>query len=168
MSIKSDLDELKAKVLEKEETELKDKRWRLPWKAKVGKKKQSKNWIGILKLNENGSIEPSKQQIKQQTVLLDGVPRLSTPDYVFRWNAGRKQFPVLIVPSWSVKPLCPKEDFQKSMEDGSNTKGYKLLMERMQQSKVEEKKSMGGWLKWVIGLGLLGVVIYAFASGSIF
>jgi len=153
---------------EKEEQKLQSKKWRLPRKAKVGKKKQRLNWVGILKINENGSIEPSKQQIKEQTIVVDGCPRLATNECVLRWVHGRKTFPVILLESWSTIPYSPQDSVRKSMLDGSNAIGYNLLWNRMQNDKVEQKKHMGGWWKWLLGLALLGVVVYAFASGSIF
>lgn len=168
MGISEDLkeikDELKSQKEEKEQ--LKNKRWKLR-KAKVGKKKQNKNWIGIMKINENGSIEPSKQQIVQQTVVIDDVPRLATPDYVLRWNAGRKQFPLLIIPSWSVEPLSPKsiffsptESIEESIKKGTNIKGYQLLLARMKANATEVKKKVGGWVKWLIGIGVGAIIVY--------
>lgn len=166
-NLKKDLEDIKEK-----EEKKKAKKWRLPFKAKVNKKKAQANWIGIIKINENGGLEPTKQQIKEQTVIVDDVPRLATPNYIFRWYQGRKQFPVMFLPTWSVKPL-EKKDFpldieehqKKSMEDGSNIKGYKLLMNAMKLHQIEGKKRDFGWLKWVGGAILLGVIAYAFMSG---
>lgn len=156
----------------KEKEELKEKKWRLPFRARVGKGKQKKNWVGILKFNENGAVEPSKQQIIDQTVIVDGVPRLATGKYVFKWIQKRKQFPVILLPSCSVKPLeIPKvitgEDMlQKSLEDGTNIKGYKILMSRMLSSQLTEKKPMSKIIFWVIGILIVGVIAYAMFTGA--
>ena len=174
MGIQEDIKELKDLIKEKEEP-VKVKKLRLPFRAKTGKGKQKRNFVGILKINENGVISPSKQEIKEQTVMVDGIPRLATTDFVLRWNTLRKQFPTIILPSWSVKPLTvkelfafdPKEHYEKSMNDGSNIKGYKLLMNRMKAETVDAKKGLGGgWLKWVIGFIVLAVIGYAVLSGG--
>lgn len=168
MGLSEDVKEIKDKLIEKENQEqekLRNKRWRLKFSAKVGKKKARKNWVGILKLNENGSIEPTKQQIIDQTIMVDNVPRLATPDYVLRWNAGRKQFPVMILPSWSIEPLSKeplnlKKLYEESKTNGTNVVGYPLLLARMKKEGIELKKKSLGWLKWVIGIGAGALVIY--------
>jgi hypothetical protein len=166
-------DKIKSAILEvqqeQEEVKLQTKKLRLPFKAKVGRKKQKLNWVGILKVNENGTIEPSKQQIKDQTIMVDGVPRLATSDCVLRWNTLRKTFPVIFLESWSVIPYSPNERVKASMLDGSNKKGYRILLDRMESEKVKDLNKKGlGWIKWVIGLVVLGVIVYAFASRSVF
>ena len=110
--------------------------------------------------------------------MLDGVPRLVTPEYILRYKKGFKTFPIMIVPSWSVKPLEPKElqprkpfnpeeNHENSMEDGSNIKGYQLLMNRMKLDTVGKLKGqVGGLIKWIIGLGVGGLILYAILTGG--
>jgi hypothetical protein len=164
MGLADDVKEIKE-ILEPTKN-LKTKRFRLPFRAKVGKSKAKQNWVGIIKINENGSITPMKQQIVEQTIIVDGVPRLATPDYVMRWKLGFRTYPIVILPSWSVEPFSPKQNFQTSLENGSNIAGYKLLMNRMKLANIEKPKVMGGMLKWIIGLGLAGIIIYAFMTGG--
>lgn len=155
--IKKELQELKA---EKEQP--KEKKFRFPFGTKVGKSQAKKNYVTVMKINENGAVAFTKKPIEQQTIMEDGVPRLATPDYVLRF----KKNPMIILPSWSVKPFSPVEQFEKSMIDGSNTKGYKILLDRMNKEQVSSKKQMGGMLKWIIGLALAGIIIYAIMSGG--
>ena len=59
------------------------------------------------------------------------------------------------------------KEFKKSMEDGSNIKGYQLLMNRMKLDTVGKLKGqVGGLLKWIIGLGLGGIILYAILTGG--
>jgi hypothetical protein len=168
MGIQDDIKEIKANII----PEKKEKFFGLPFKAKVRNKKAKNGWVGILKINENGFITGSKQQITEQTVMVDGVPRLATPDYILKLKKGFNTYPVLILPSWSVEPLkpfSPKENYEESLAKGSNIAGYRLLLNRMKLSTVEGgvKKSLG-WMAWLIVLGLVGVIIYAifFTRGS--
>jgi len=175
MGIQEDIKELKDIMKEKEEDKDKPKKLRLPFRGKSGRGKQKRNYVGILKINENGVISPSKQEIKEQTVVVDGIPRLATTDFLLRWNTLRKQYPIMILPSWSVKPLTtqelfsfdPKKNYEESMENGSNIKGYKLLMNRMKSETVDTKKQMGGIAKWIIGFIVLAVIGYAVLTGGI-
>lgn len=165
MGLNERLEKIESQLsIENSGNKIKNKKWRLTFKAKAGKNKAKKGYVGILKINENGTIEPIKQKIEEQTTLIDGVPRLATASYVLRWVQGRKSFPVIIQPSWSVLPFSPKENHEKSLIDGSNSAGYKLLLNRMKSTAVETKKQMGGMLKWIIGLGLAGIIIYAIVS----
>lgn len=160
MGLNKDVQEIKAMLQPEKKT--KAKKFRLPFGKKVGKSQAKKNFITIMKINENGNIDFSKQQIKDQVIIVDGVPRLSTPDYVLRW----KKNPMIIIPSWSVKPYVPKEEVEKSLSDGSNVVGYKLLMAKMLSEAIKPTKQMGGMIKWILGLGLVAIIGYAFVSGG--
>ena len=107
-----------------------------------------------------------KQQIVEQTTMIDDVPRLATPDYVLNWKVGFRNYPIIIQPSWSVEPFSPKVNFTNSLENGSNIAGYRLLMNRMKLSNVEKPKMAAGMLKWIIGIGLAGIIAYAFFTGG--
>ena len=163
MGLVEDVEKLKEKAKEEEEAKQKKKKFRLPWGSKVGKKQAKKNWVTIMKINENGFVNFEKQQIEDQTVMVDGIPRLATPEYSMYW----KGTPMLIIPNWSVKPISPNEEYQKSLTDGSNTKGYKILLAKMSQSAVTDaKKKLGGILPWIIGIGLAALIGYALMTGG--
>lgn len=164
MSIKEDVEELKRIVLEgKEITGIKEKKFKYPFGTKVGKGQKKKNYVTVVILNENGNIDFKKYQIEQQTIVHDLIPRLATAGHVM-WD--RKGNPVIILPNWSVEPFSPLENYEKTMVNGSNTKGYKILMAKMLSEKVESKKAMAGWVKWVIGIALVGIIIFALVSGG--
>ena len=170
-----DLAEIKAIIKPLEEKSKKTKKFKLPWGKKVGKAQAKKNWITIMKINENGHINFSKQQIDEQTIMEDGVPRLATNQYVMFY----KNAPMIILPSWSVEPLpvntndrvefipfSPKENLEESLVKGTNTKGYKIILAKMLKETVNPKKPMSNVIKWIIGLGLAGIIGYALISGG--
>ena len=159
--IKNDLAELKKAVSTAEEQK-KEKKFKLPFGTKVSKGQAKNNWVTIVKINENGNISFKKLQIEDQTVMEDGIPRLAAAGYVMFWKGN----PLIILPSWSVEPFSPLEHLQKSLLNGSNTNGYKLLLAKMKMSAVSDKKPMGSALKWIIGIGLAAIIGYAFFTGS--
>jgi len=161
MGLSKEVKEIKA-MLKPEETDKKNKKFRLPFGKKVGKSQKKKNYVTIVKINENGHVDFQKRQISEQTFVEDGIPRLGTPNYVLQW----KNNPMIILPSWSIKPYSPSEQHEKSLKDGSNTKGYKILMAKMLSESINTKKQMGGMLKWIIGLGLVAIIGYAFLTGG--
>lgn len=164
MGLKEDINEIKGKLMDKEEQEKskKEKKFKIPFTKRVRKPQNKKGYITKLIIKNNGSIEFNKEQIKKQSILEDGIPRLATPDYVLNYKGN----PFLIVPEWSTVPFSPEEHFKKSLDDGSNTKGYAILMERMKLESIKPTKEMGGLVKWILGLGLLGIIGYAFISGG--
>ena len=161
VDIKEELQEIKE-ILKESQQEKKPKKFRMPWKGKVSPKKAKLGYVTVMKINENGFLDIKRKIIEQQTVMVDGVPRLATPEYVLHY----KKNPVLILPSWSVKPYSPAERYEHSLQDGSNTKGYKLLMSRMKTETTGLKKQMGGLIKWILGLGLIAIVGYAMITGG--
>lgn len=164
MGINDELQQIKdlLKENQQEVKKKKDKKFKFPFGTKVSKSQAKKNYVTIMKINENGTVNIIKRQIQDQTIMEDDIPRLASTDYVLRY----KNNPLLILPSWSVKPFSPSEQYEKSLNDGSNTKGYSILLARMIKEQINTKKPMGNWIKWVIGLGLVGIIIYALMTGG--
>jgi len=153
--------ELKDLKSEKEE---KVKPFKLPFGKKVSKSQLKKNYVLVIKVNENGNPEWRKEQIKEQTVMIDGVPRIATPEYIIPY----KKTPVMVIPSWSVEPINWKRHHEESLFNNTNTAGYQLLLNRMKLSGVEGMKpKMKGWIAWVLGAIVLGVIVYALFTGAI-
>lgn len=155
MGIKEDLEEIKGLMQEREQ--VKEKKFKLPFGKKVSKSQRKKGWVTVIKINNNGALDIKKTQANQQTIMEDDVPRLATPDHILQWKGN----PVIILPEWSVEPFSPVQHFKQSMENNSNSKGYKILLAKMLEVQSAGKKSMGGIIKWIIGLGLAGIIIYA-------
>jgi len=144
-------------------SKVKEKKFRYPFRKKVGKTQRKRNFVTTLVINENGTCDFSKYQINEQTILHDLIPRLATAGHLLFDKKGN---PLIILPNWSVEPFSPLEHYKETMIDGSNTKGYKILMSRMLSDKVDAKKQMGSVIKWVLGLGLAAIVIYAFVTSG--
>lgn len=165
MALQEDIHEIKEllKSNEADKEKVKVKKFKIPFKGRVSPKKASQGYVTIMKINENGFVDFIKQPIKEQTTMVDGIPRLASPNYVLHWGKN----PMLIQPSWSVKPFSPEDQFNKSLNDGSNTKGYPILLARMKSDTTSGiKKEMGSMVKWILGLGLVGIIAYAFITGG--
>jgi len=157
------LDKIASMLSEKE----KPKGLKLPFKGRVKGSKAKKGYVGVIRINENGVINATKELIEEQTLMVEGVPRLANPDYILNWKIGTKTYPIVILPSWSVKPFSPSEDFKRSLSDGSNTAGYRLLLNRMKLSVVDDKKKGLGKLGWIFGAVVIGIIAYALISGGL-
>jgi len=150
-------------LLAKQQEGVKEKKFRFPWGKKVGRSQKKKNYVTILLLNENGVYDFKKYQIEEQTIIHDLIPRLATSGHVMFDKKGN---PLIILPNWSVEPFSPKKHFDDSLENGSNKKGYQILMSKMKSEMVSSSKKIGGMFKWIIGIVIGGVIIYALVSGG--
>ena len=159
MGLREDVDELKE-LMKKDK--LKEKKFKIPFGRKVGKGQRRKNFVTVLIIYENGTIEFKKYKIEDQVIMHDLIPRLAASGYVTFFKGN----PFIILPNWSVEPFSPLEHYQKSLINGTNNVGMKLLLAKMQSSTIADKKQMPGWIKWVIGLGLAAVIGYALITGG--
>jgi plasmid maintenance system killer protein len=161
------LDERINKNLDKKLKEIEEKKskkkFNIPFWKRVGTAKKKQNYVTLIKLNENGQIKFDVKQIKNQTIMEEGIPRLATSEYVFHF----KKNPCIILPSWSFKPLSASENSKESLENGNNIKGYAILLEKMQQEQLGAKKQISGIAKLIIGLAFAAIIGYAFISGGI-
>lgn len=154
---------IEEKLKEIEDKKGKKKKFNIPFFKRVGLAKKKLNYVTVIKLNENGQLKFDVQQIRNQTIMVDKVPRLATAQHVMYY----KKNPIIILPSWSVEPFSPAENLAKSLTDGSNVKGYAILLEKMQQEQLGTKKPIGGLLKIGLGVALAAIIGYAFVSGGI-
>ena len=123
---------------------VKEKKFRYPFGKKVGRKQRKRNFVTVLVINENSTIDWKKYQINEQTVMHDLIPRLATAGHILFDKKGN---PLIVLPNWSVEPFSPLDHYEKSMINGSNTKGYKILMAKILSSNVDAKKQMGSLIK---------------------
>jgi hypothetical protein len=166
MGLREDLKEIKEKLSKQEELNKpkakKPKKFKIPFSKRVKPKQAAQNYVTIIKINENGFLDFKKEKIVAQTTVIEGVPRLATPEYVLHY----KKNPIIIQPSWSVKPYSPADAAKESLQDGSNTKGYKILMARMKSDSLGSRPKVGGMVKWVVGIIFGVIVAYALMTGG--
>ncbi len=156
MGIQEDLIEIKSMLNDKKG--VKEKKFRFPFGKKVGRSQKKKNYVITLVLNENGTFYFKKYQIIDQTIFHELIPRLATAGHVMFNKKGQ---PLIILPSWCTEPFSPKAHFDKSLNNGSNVKGFSILMNKMKSEQISSKKKLGNWIKWVGGFILLGIILYA-------
>lgn len=153
-----------AKAFEEmEEKNTKKKKFRIPFGKKVNTGQKKKNYITLIKINENFQFSFNKIQIKDQTIMVNKIPRLATSQYILYY----KKNPFIILPSWSVEPFSPAKHLEKSLEDGSNVKGFAILLEKMQKEQLGVKKPISGFIKVGLGLAVAALIGYALISGGI-
>jgi len=94
--------------------------------------------------------------------MLDDVPRLTATEDILYYKGK----PMIIQPAWSVKPFSAADHFGKTLKDGSNSVGYRLLLAKMKAGVLQTKKKLG---MGAIGIGVFvigGIIAYAVFGGS--
>jgi hypothetical protein len=159
-SLKEVISELNETL--KEQKAKNEKNFGIPFSARVGKAKVKKGWTTVQIIRDNRNVDFIKIPIEQQTAIIDGVPRIFTPDEML----SHKGKPFVILPSWSVKPFSPTDNYSETIKQGYGSQGFKLLLSRMKTEVVDGKKKMSGSIIWwIIGLAAIGFI--AFKSGWI-
>lgn len=164
MTINEDIKKIleNTEKLEGRLNQVEQKKFKLPFGKNVGKAQKKNNYVTVLIINENGNIDFRKYKIDDQTLTHDLIPRLAGAGYVMYW----KNAPFIILPNWSVEPFSPLVHYNNSLVNGQNTAGYKLLMAKMLKEQISSATHVSGWIKWILGGGLLALVIYAIISGG--
>lgn len=153
MGLKQDMEELK-KAYEEEKEQKKSKKFRLPFKAKISKKRMREGYVTIMVINENKNVDFTREPIKDGTYNIgDTFHAVKSEDVLF--YKGR---PIVIQPKKKLNPYNP-------LVEKNETYGQKYVMARMEGDKLTLKKKIG----WGMSIGLLiivGIVIYAIITGS--
>lgn len=160
--IEDTLNEIAESIPKKKVKKKVEREFKIPFNAKVMGKKQKENFVTVMRINENGNVGFSKERIQDQTIVIDDVPRIASGKYVMKY----KRNPLIILPNWSVVPFSPSENYDKTMFEGANSNGYRLLMNRMQAEAIKLGRKIGGW---GIGIGaaiVVGVIIFALLTGK--
>jgi len=163
-------DELKRINARLDEDDLKKKKrkeklprkFKIPFSKRVNPTMAKKNFVTVMRVNENGFLKFERKEIVDQTIIVDGIPRLATPEFVLH----HKKNPVIIQPNWDVKPYSPEAAVSKSLDNGSNTTGYKILMARMKSDNLGRKAPVGGMVKIIGGLIFAAIIGYALLTGG--
>ena len=160
--------ELIKKIADRQEELVRAKEikpFRMPSKFKLPKSKIKRNWITALIIHENRNIDAIRVPIEDGTIKIDGIPRISTTDYVMSWKGK----PIIILPSWSLKPFSPEENYEKTVREQMTTTGRKLVISKMKRDIVESKKMGFGMIGWIILIAVVGgVAYYLFKGGKLF
>ena len=147
--------ELKVKN-EDEEIPEKERKFKLPWKGKVGKAKVKKGWATIAIIRNNGNIDFVKRQIRDGTVEVEGFPRVGTIDYKLSYKGK----PFFIIPEWSMKPFSPVDNYSETVKERMNIAGRRAVLATLETEKIKPKKDMGNMIWIILGLVVIGGIWY--------
>jgi hypothetical protein len=140
-------------------------KFKLPFKAKLSKGNIKKDFITVMLIYENGNTEYIKAPIKNGTIDVDGIPRLSTSDYTLYYKGK----PMIILPAWSLQPFSPVGNYSDTVRNDMTIAGRRLILERMKLDVLKPKGAGFGAIGWIILIiVLVGAGYYLFKGGKLF
>ncbi len=157
-SLKEKIDILFDEKEKEEKKKYKDKKFRMPMKAKVGKEKMTKGFITVMTIKENKNVDFVKTRVIGGTIKLEDKEPLSihslNQEDIFLY----KNKPFIIQPKANLNPWNP-------VKTKNETYGQALVMARMEGDKITTKKSFGK-MGWILGAIVLAIIAYAFITGG--
>ena len=139
----------------------KKKKIKIPRKAKVGRAKIKKGYIGVLRIDENGNISGYRTKIEGSCYNSSKHTYHATDgSEILKWEG---KYPVLIQPTWKKNPLL----ISKEAGAINETYGQKYIKAKMLGDVIKVKKNSGFGIAWIIGLAIAGYVIYSIFKGGI-
>jgi len=143
----------------------KHRKFALPSKIKRQLKKLAeKNKVLILLLRRNRSIEPIITDVKNGFVVVCGVPRNCSLDFVFLWKG--QNLPCMVVKEWDLEPVGTKDyyDAVKANRVADPMPTAIRMLEEM--AKIEKGGIQFSPKVWVfIGLAVIAFLWILFGGG---
>lgn len=143
--------------IEKKQT----KKFKLPFKGRVNKKKIKEGWASICYINENKGVNFMRVPIKEGTVLINGIPHVATPDYVLNY----KNKPFMIVPSWNIEPFSPSKNLNEAQEKNKTNVGYKLILNTLKSEQIQQKPKFNIGIILIILAVIIGAIYFLNKGG---
>lgn len=158
-TLRDDIQEL-IEVVKQNEQKKKQKKFRLPFRSRVSKRKVKEGYAIICYINENKGVDFFKLPVEEGTIMAKGAPHIATAKYML----NHKNKPFMIVPSWNTEPFSPERDMTDASDRKTLTVGQRLLLNRLKAEVVKPKMKIGFG---TIILFLIGaaVAIYLFSGG---
>jgi len=159
-SLKDKIEELIE--LNKQTLEKKEKKFKLPWKARLNKGNMRNNYTTVCYINENKAIDFLKVPVQEGTMMVKDAPYLAMADHMLTYKGK----PFMIFPAWNTEPFSPKRNLDEAQENKTLNIGYRYLLNRMKSEVIKAKKSINVML--IVGiLAAIGLVYYVLKSGGL-
>jgi hypothetical protein len=139
-----------------EEEKPKEKKFKLPWSARVGNSAAKKGYSTYLTIKNNGEVDFQKLPAKDGVVIIDGFPRIATIDHKLSYKGK----PLYIIPEWSMKPFSAVENYEKTEIERMNIAGRRTILATLTNEKIKPKGNVGGLVYIIIGAVVIGGIYY--------
>lgn len=152
-SLKDEIRELKEVIIEKE----KEKKFKLPWKAKLGKNKLKKGWIIVMTFKDNRNVDFERQPVEDSTYKIkDGTIHTTEDKDVFFYKGK----PIVLQPTKRLNPHNP-------LSGENQTYGQKYVMAKMLAEVIKKSKKISGMLIFIIIAGLIAAYYFFTRGGGV-
>lgn len=164
LSLKEKIDILFA---EKVETKKKKRKlFKIPKRGVPSKSKVKKGYMIVVRIDDNKNIDFEKQPLEDSTFRLKDKTyhSLTKEEDIFFY----KQKPLIFQAVKKREPYNPELTDENPLKGANETYGQKYIMARMLKDAIKIKKSLGGWVIWIV-LAIVGffVVQYFMKKGSL-
>ena len=153
-SLKDEIRELKGIVEDTQKESKRERKFRLPFKARVSRSKLSKGYITVAIINDNKSLDFIKEPIIDGTIKLSDTFHAVEDFDIFSYKGK----PFVFQPKSKLNPYNP-------LEGQHETYGQKYVMARMEGDKITTKKKIG-WGLSIGALVIVGIIVYALFTGG--
>jgi len=167
-SIKDELKLQKMKEKTEEFQNSKEGKFKLPfkWKSKIkkGKKKSNRKNVVVVFLNKKGEVEePTICPVFYGNIILkNNVPYEFDPRAVWIWWIRNKPYKVIIIKEIDRRPVSNLDlDEIKKRGDATDSDEF-LIKTALRAIQKEQVKQAAKWILILIGIAIVGAVIYFF------
>lgn len=142
------------------------KQVKVPWRAKVNRRRMRKNQCIVLYVGQNKNAELVRGTIEDLTVKVGDLIHTVTPDDIIMF---RGKFPFVIIPEWNIKPVTfwqPKKDYEEAEEEGQLTTPQRHILSKLESGIIKAKKTLkaGGWIMLIVAAI---AVVYFISQGGL-
>lgn len=153
------------KEIQKALQEKKVKEQKIPWRARLGRRRIRQGWASVLYIKNNKSVDFLKAPIEDNTIKIGDLTHEATPDDILIYKGK----PMLIIPEWREKPIRPwraKEDYEEADEQDGLTTTQRHIISKLEQGTLSAKKKISttGWV--MLGIGVIAL-FYFFSQGGL-
>lgn len=149
---------LNEQIINKE----KEKKWKTPFKARVGNGQAKKGYTGVIYLTTNGRVKFLKRKIENHVVKIDNYHSV-TPKEVLQDDKGR---PLIVAAEWDDEVLCIDQKVEDAVKKERTTFGQQVIFAQMKRDLIKPKGEFSA--KWlIIGFVVLGIIYWLFKSGRL-
>lgn len=142
-SISEKLDDIAYQLSKK-----KEKKFKLPFKGRINRKRMKDGYVTIIKIEDNKNIDFTREPIVDGTIkMVDSFHAIDSDDVFFYKNK-----PIIFQPKKKVNPYNP-------LDGEHETYGQKYIMARMKSDSIITKKGMGMGMT-IGGVILVGIIAY--------
>lgn len=149
-NLKDEVRDVKEKLVDISESRSKRKRFKLPRKSRVKKKKIREGWATVCVVKDNKAVDFQKVRLDGGTYKLDNddtTYHVSNADDIYFYNGK----PIIFQPKKKQNPV-------NLLEGKDETYGHEQIMDRMTGDAVKQRKSSGDMGKYIL-IGIAAIII---------